>query len=359
MDMPTAVFSRKRNTASGQKRQNKPLIEKRRRARINDCLSQLQTLVLKAKKVESPRPGKLEKADILEMTVDYIKKNRNPATEANGHVEKPEVKVQYLSGYERCIQEVVQFLDKQTDITDEMKERISKYCSTKLRETQRPREHAEFKPEKMDDDSQDSDQSECDSDADTSGRETEKPEVRKINQTTAYVTPLQQTTSQASTTTSQVVQGIGAVATSVNSVTGLQIPVQQSTGQIKLICGGDIWILLDPNSSVTSEASPVVKQTTLSTSQDVAVAKPAETETLFSFGIANTVPHNFSMPILPFHGITTLSNTNQCFTPGRLCEVVRPQNHPILLPTPAPCLPVVNNGHPSVDQGASSIWRPW
>ena len=32
--------------------QNKPLIEKRRRARINECLSQLQTLVLKAKQVE-------------------------------------------------------------------------------------------------------------------------------------------------------------------------------------------------------------------------------------------------------------------------------------------------------------------
>ena len=262
------------------------------------------------------------------------------------------MKLQYMSGYERCIQEVVQFLDKQTDITEEMKERISKYCSSKLRETQKPAKQPEFKPEKMEDDSQESDQSDCDSDPDTSGRETEKPEVRKINQTTAYVTPLQQTTS-----TGQVVNGNNT--TTGNSVAGVQIPVHQSAGQIKLICGGDIWILLDPNSSVTSEQTPVVKQMPCPTPPGVATAKSAESEALFSFGTASAVSQNFSMPILPFPGITTLSNSHQCFISGRPYEVVRPHNFPVTLPSPSPCLPVVNNIQPSVDQCAPSIWRPW
>lgn len=72
------------------KKIRKPLIEKRRRARINDSLEQLKEILLRdtaldvagssnisnsnhiSSSCSSGRPAKLEKADILEMTIRYI-----------------------------------------------------------------------------------------------------------------------------------------------------------------------------------------------------------------------------------------------------------------------------------------------
>ena len=52
---------------------SKPLTEKRRRARINYSLSNLKALILDS----SSRNSKLEKADILELTVRYFQRHRN------------------------------------------------------------------------------------------------------------------------------------------------------------------------------------------------------------------------------------------------------------------------------------------
>uniref|UniRef100_A0A3P8WR05 BHLH domain-containing protein n=1 Tax=Cynoglossus semilaevis TaxID=244447 RepID=A0A3P8WR05_CYNSE len=52
---------------------SKPIMEKRRRARINESLGQLKTLILDALKKDSSRHSKLEKADILEMTVKHLR----------------------------------------------------------------------------------------------------------------------------------------------------------------------------------------------------------------------------------------------------------------------------------------------
>ncbi|CDW57461.1 Enhancer of split mgamma protein [Trichuris trichiura] len=49
----------------------KPLMEKRRRARINRCLSELRTILMRNS--PSHQRGKIEKADILEMTVTYLR----------------------------------------------------------------------------------------------------------------------------------------------------------------------------------------------------------------------------------------------------------------------------------------------
>lgn len=53
----------------------KPLMEKKRRARINDSLETLKEILLKntVAITQGTRPTKLEKADILEMTVRYLK----------------------------------------------------------------------------------------------------------------------------------------------------------------------------------------------------------------------------------------------------------------------------------------------
>nr|XP_033778732.1 transcription factor HES-2 [Geotrypetes seraphini] len=58
--------------ASEQRKTLKPLMEKRRRARINDSLTQLKTLILPLIGKDTSRYSKLEKADILEMTVRFL-----------------------------------------------------------------------------------------------------------------------------------------------------------------------------------------------------------------------------------------------------------------------------------------------
>ncbi|KAM3719225.1 Transcription factor [Dirofilaria immitis] len=53
----------------------KPLMEKRRRARMNECLDQLKHLLLH---ISPNHRTKLEKADILEMTVAYLSQMQHP-----------------------------------------------------------------------------------------------------------------------------------------------------------------------------------------------------------------------------------------------------------------------------------------
>lgn len=73
------------------KRTNKPLMEKRRRARINQSLAILKALILESTKANSSKTGdahqpkhtKLEKADILELTVRHFQKHRNIDNEGN------------------------------------------------------------------------------------------------------------------------------------------------------------------------------------------------------------------------------------------------------------------------------------
>lgn len=62
------------SSSSDRRRIRKPLMEKKRRARINDSLEKLKSTLLQntVAVTHGTRPTKLEKADILEMTVRYI-----------------------------------------------------------------------------------------------------------------------------------------------------------------------------------------------------------------------------------------------------------------------------------------------
>ncbi|EEC19270.1 transcription factor hes-1, putative [Ixodes scapularis] len=108
-------------------------MEKRRRARINRCLSQLKALLVDSSKPESPRHARLEKADILEMTVNHLQAlhrqrrtvpfTMNPAHEymslaaltCNSAcparlLDDSEVRHKFRAGYEECILETRRFL---------------------------------------------------------------------------------------------------------------------------------------------------------------------------------------------------------------------------------------------------------
>lgn len=54
----------------------KPMLERKRRARINRCLDELKELMVAALQAEGENVSKLEKADILELTVTHLHKLR-------------------------------------------------------------------------------------------------------------------------------------------------------------------------------------------------------------------------------------------------------------------------------------------
>ncbi|GIY27277.1 BHLH domain-containing protein [Caerostris darwini] len=93
---------------------SKPLIEKRRRARINRSLSQLVEMVAKPSKVQENRTARFEKAYILEMTVEYVKKLRDQ----NIFPEKTsydDYENSFQEGYRLCMAEIQNFFKKSLD----------------------------------------------------------------------------------------------------------------------------------------------------------------------------------------------------------------------------------------------------
>nr|XP_056721434.1 transcription factor HES-2 [Euleptes europaea] len=84
----------------------KPLMEKRRRARINDSLNQLKTLILPLIGKDSSRYSKLEKADILEMTVQFLKELPDPRASVSASAGG------YCEGYQACLSRLTNLLPK-------------------------------------------------------------------------------------------------------------------------------------------------------------------------------------------------------------------------------------------------------
>ena len=83
----------------------KPLLERKRRARINKCLDELKDIMTAALQSQGENVSKLEKADILELTVRHLHKmqqarrlmttSRNPLEEIHRYV----MKIIYLQHY--------------------------------------------------------------------------------------------------------------------------------------------------------------------------------------------------------------------------------------------------------------------
>ncbi|XP_017858868.1 PREDICTED: ras-interacting protein RIP3 isoform X1 [Drosophila arizonae] len=106
------LVSSSQNVTSSQdisKRTNKPLMEKRRRARINQSLAILKALILESTKHQNAKNGdgqakhtKLEKADILELTVRHFQRHRN--------LDDPAAVNKYRAGYTDCAREVARYL---------------------------------------------------------------------------------------------------------------------------------------------------------------------------------------------------------------------------------------------------------
>ncbi|XP_028927763.1 transcription cofactor HES-6-like [Ornithorhynchus anatinus] len=80
----------------------KPLIERKRRERINNCLDQLKEAVVGAFHLDQ---SKLEKADILEMTVKHLQNIQNNKIMEES-TEGLEAQQRFSTGYIQCMHEV-------------------------------------------------------------------------------------------------------------------------------------------------------------------------------------------------------------------------------------------------------------
>ncbi|KAJ8372056.1 hypothetical protein AAFF_G00295190 [Aldrovandia affinis] len=80
----------------------KPMVEKMRRDRINSSIEQLKSL-LGPELLKQSTDSKQEKADILEMTVCFLRRQHQPVNSTSCSTAVSE-------GYSRCAQEIVNFL---------------------------------------------------------------------------------------------------------------------------------------------------------------------------------------------------------------------------------------------------------
>ncbi|KAJ8371216.1 hypothetical protein SKAU_G00112440 [Synaphobranchus kaupii] len=116
---PPRMTVAKRKEASEMRKTLKPLMEKRRRARINESLDQLKTLILPLIGKDNSRYSKFEKADILEMTVRFLR-----------DISTAPVKTQsdsYKEGYKACLQRVSTLLPKTNLLDKDTCQRVDEY----------------------------------------------------------------------------------------------------------------------------------------------------------------------------------------------------------------------------------------
>uniref|UniRef100_UPI00398EF876 hairy-related 8.2 isoform X2 n=1 Tax=Pristiophorus japonicus TaxID=55135 RepID=UPI00398EF876 len=103
--MTATTFSNnveKLSNAKEERKLRKPLIERKRRERINNCLDQLKETVVGAFRLDQ---SKLEKADILEMTVKHLQNVQNSRMMADTKIGL-EAQQRFSAGYIQCMHEV-------------------------------------------------------------------------------------------------------------------------------------------------------------------------------------------------------------------------------------------------------------
>ncbi|XP_051282767.1 transcription factor HES-2-like isoform X2 [Dicentrarchus labrax] len=108
----------KRKEALELRKTMKPLMEKRRRARINDSLDHLKNLILPLTGRDKTRYSKLEKADILEMTVRFL--SDIPPVNTKNSTDT------YKEGYKACLQRVSALLPK-TSLDQDACQRVNDF----------------------------------------------------------------------------------------------------------------------------------------------------------------------------------------------------------------------------------------
>ncbi|KAK6177539.1 hypothetical protein SNE40_015622 [Patella caerulea] len=108
----------------------KLLAEKKRRNRINECLKRIKNLLRDDSGSYQMDLGgnKMEKVEILESTVEFLKKSKNASPR------KDEIK--YHKGFAQCFREMTSFLRNVTEVSDNVKYVLIQHVSRNIQSTQ-------------------------------------------------------------------------------------------------------------------------------------------------------------------------------------------------------------------------------
>ncbi|CAF0722024.1 unnamed protein product [Rotaria sp. Silwood1] len=90
------------------RKKRRGVIEKRRRDRINHCLMELRRLVPQA--ISKEGSTKLEKAEILQMTVDHLRSLQQINKDSNNPCQSWPIFDAHASGFRECIDEISRYL---------------------------------------------------------------------------------------------------------------------------------------------------------------------------------------------------------------------------------------------------------
>ena len=91
----------------------KPMLERKRRARINRCLDELKELLVGALQAEGESVSRLEKADVLELTVRHLHKlRRSQQLTESGASDR------FKAGFIHCANEVSKYMSTVTSSVD-------------------------------------------------------------------------------------------------------------------------------------------------------------------------------------------------------------------------------------------------
>ncbi|ESO91381.1 hypothetical protein LOTGIDRAFT_153818 [Lottia gigantea] len=317
------VNNMKKQSPNGTKRGNKPLIEKRRRARINECLMQLKNLVLKATSSEMARTGKLEKADILEMTVEYLKKINNPNCKLSDS--------NYSAGYEKCMEELVQFLDKSNGFNPEIKQKITKHCRNKLNE----RLLTPKMEDQLDDEMVSTTHSRLHDDISESESESmdTRPPSASLSEHSVPQSGPKDIKVETGTQSAAIPESSSSAANNV-------------ANSIRLVCGGDILILMNNQPSDTVNS--------LNTNQQVIPVVSRASNT--SFPIQNIlIPYSApsNVPNIPSYNLLDASNPTSL--PLTTVVPVVPKSEVSVPVFNGVNVPNNNLNCPTLEP----VWRPW
>uniref|UniRef100_A0A4W5PIP4 BHLH domain-containing protein n=1 Tax=Hucho hucho TaxID=62062 RepID=A0A4W5PIP4_9TELE len=117
---PSGSTVAQRKEANELRKTLKPLLEKKRRARINDSLGHLKTLILPLVGKDNAPYSKLEKANILEMTVRFLR-----------DLPSSPVKNSYKEGYKACLQRVTALIPK-TNLDKDSCQRVNDFIQQSM-----------------------------------------------------------------------------------------------------------------------------------------------------------------------------------------------------------------------------------
>lgn len=111
----------------------KPMLERKRRARINKCLDELKDLMVATLESEGEHVTRLEKADILELTVTHLQKMKQQRKSANNTMSQAEG---FRSGYIHAVNEVSRSLSELPGVNVSLGTQLMTHLGQRLNQLQ-------------------------------------------------------------------------------------------------------------------------------------------------------------------------------------------------------------------------------